>query len=433
MQEYQQRRIRIASLVVLGVIVPFLVAAHTLDDFVDSEVSDDSEVQELNDQIAEKSAGIEELEKRLKVYQDNIKEKQREQFNLENEISILENRINATRDEIQKNELELDATQLEIQLIQAQIRFASEDIERNKEIIKDLLADVYLQDQKTPLEITFSNPSLSAFYSSIEYTRHIQSDMQSTLDTVQAAQIELEEHRTELKDRKASLAQQTQELEVEQDQLAGEEQYKQQLLDETELSEEKFQLLLANARQEQQRIEGEIAGLQNAAQERILEIRQDIRARLEDGDETVTEEDQNFLNGDVSFIWPTPPTKITCEYHCAGYPFESYIGPHSGIDIGIPMGTAIRASASGYVVRAVFDGTSNLSWVMIDHGEGLATVYMHTSSIAVNVDQYVRRGDIIGYSGGMPGTPGAGLSTGPHLHFEIRVNGIPTNPREYLP
>ena len=98
---------------------------------------------------------------------------------------------------------------------------------------------------------------------------------------------------------------------------------------------------------------------------------------------------------------------------------------HEGIDIATGYGTPIGAAAGGTVIYCGWmGGYGNL--VVIDHGGGLATAYGHQSAIAVGCGQYVGRGQTIGYVGS------TGHSTGPHLHFEVRINGSPVDPLGYL-
>jgi murein DD-endopeptidase MepM/ murein hydrolase activator NlpD len=96
-----------------------------------------------------------------------------------------------------------------------------------------------------------------------------------------------------------------------------------------------------------------------------------------------------------------------------------------GIDIGVGEGTPVRAAAAGTVIYAGWmSGYGNL--VVVDHGNGLSTAYAHNSSLAVSVGQSVAAGELVSYSGN------TGNSTGPHVHFEVRVNGSAVDPLGYL-
>ncbi len=124
-------------------------------------------------------------------------------------------------------------------------------------------------------------------------------------------------------------------------------------------------------------------------------------------------------NGSGLYVWPVRG------------PITSGFGPrwgsfHSGIDIGVPYGIPIAASRSGTVIQAGWRGDYGYA-VEISHGGGVSTLYGHMSQILVTVGQYVNQGDTIGKVGS------TGNSTGPHVHFEVRVNGTRQNPLGYLP
>ena len=129
-----------------------------------------------------------------------------------------------------------------------------------------------------------------------------------------------------------------------------------------------------------------------------------------------------------AFIRPCPGS-ITSEYGYRVHPIFKSTRYHSGIDIGAPMGTPIRASNSG---RVIFVGWQNGygKTIIIDHGKVngnyTTTLYAHQSGFAVSNNQTVAKGQVIGYVGS------TGYSTGPHCHFEVRVNGKPVSPWKYI-
>ncbi|GMA99579.1 hypothetical protein PIPA1_23790 [Pelosinus sp. IPA-1] len=123
-------------------------------------------------------------------------------------------------------------------------------------------------------------------------------------------------------------------------------------------------------------------------------------------------------------IWPVRGT-ITSGFGWRISPFGDGNELHPGVDIAYTMGAPVVATADGEVVASgPAGGYGNL--VQIDHGNGIATLYGHNSQLAVNVGQQVKKGQVIAYAGS------TGKSTGPHVHYEVRVNNTPIDPMKYL-
>ena len=226
------------------------------------------------------------------------------------------------------------------------------------------------------------------------------------------------------------------ELEAKQETLRAEQIELQKQIDEaTELIAQLLEDIEGNAE--------ELAKLQeaqDATQKEIDEMVAELeRQRREEEERRRQEEAANnpggsgggggggTATGTGSFGWPVPScTYITSKFGPRYHPVTgAYQSTHTGLDIGASHGATIVASDGGTVTTAGEKGGYG-NCVMIDHGNGYYTLYGHMSSIAVSVGQSVSKGDTIGYVGS------TGVSTGPHCHFEIRVNGVCTDPAPWF-
>jgi murein DD-endopeptidase MepM/ murein hydrolase activator NlpD len=131
------------------------------------------------------------------------------------------------------------------------------------------------------------------------------------------------------------------------------------------------------------------------------------------------------VSGNGTFIWPVSGP-ISSPYGSRTDPVTGQQAFHAGLDIAVPCGTPIKAAASGSVISAGWNSGGYGNMTLINHGNGLSSLYGHQSSIIVSSGQSVTQGQVIGYVGS------TGKSTGCHVHFEVRVGGNPVDPNGYL-
>ncbi|MBI5254335.1 peptidoglycan DD-metalloendopeptidase family protein [Candidatus Falkowbacteria bacterium] len=373
------------------------------------------EIDQINKQIENKKQYIQDLNVKAEQYKKNIAQKQKELVTLKNQTSILENQIAKNKIDIETTDVELQETKLEIRNIEIQIVLKEDEIAKKKDTLGILVREFFLQDQEGLVDIIFGYNSIAEFFQQVEYLKNLQNSIRGTLEQLKTLKQNLENKKVELDVKKQNLVKLGDELAQEKAYLNEHLNYKAYLLKQTKASEQKFHDLYWAAKQEQ-----------NQANVEIYKLEKEARAAMENLKKTRPE------LKDSNLIWPVSQNKITAYFHDSTYPFRN-IFEHPAIDIRASQGTQIKAAADGYVIKTR-DAGMGYSYIALIHANGFSTVYGHVSKIFIEEDDFVSKGEVIGLTGGMPGTPGAGwLSTGPHLHFEVRANGIPVNPLDYLP
>lgn len=374
------------------------------------------EIDELNRQIAERKDKIQQLEETINQYKKTIEQKRTEAVSLKNQLSILDNKLAQTQTDIELTEEKIAEAQLEIEALELTIAEKEKAIARQKKIISAVVRNINAEDQKNYMEILLTNDNFADFYGQLRNLESIYADLGRSVKTLRLSKEELNAKKEQVAGRKKVYEDLKAELDGKKQDLGEQSMTKQDLLINTKASEARYQTLLESLRKQYQAIEGEMRAYE-----------EQVRKKLSETDKL----DNLGTTGD--FSWPVSGRYITSAFHDPDYPYRR-VFEHSGLDIRAAQGTPVRAAAAGYVARAKRCSTASCySYIIIVHSGNLSTVYGHLSSIGVSDDQFVARGDIIGYSGGTPGTVGAGpFVTGPHLHFEVRSNGIPVDPSGYL-
>lgn len=417
MKNFLQRKTFIYLMIVVAVIlvcgnIGFALAENNIISVASTDENGD--IDELNQQVKEKKNTLDNLNQQVSIYQKKIAQKQAQVYNLQDQMALIENRIAKAELDIQLVRAEIDALNIELVLLEKQIEDKEARITLQKDTLSRLIRQINKLDDRSYLEVLLAHDSFSEFFDQLKYLEDIQSDLQISLDEIQGLKTDLEDKLALRTAKRQQLEDTKNQLEIEKADLSDEMNLKEILIQDTQSSESMYQELLNDLRQERAYIDSQVANLEATLRDKIEAM------------------DRNFSSGGETVLsWPASPARgITAYFHDPTYPFR-HLFEHPGIDLRLYQGTPIRSSAPGYVVWAK-QGRSYGNFVMILHSNGISTVYAHLSSIQVKVDQFVERGEVIGLSGGMPGTPGAGLSTGPHLHFETRKNGIPVNPLNYL-
>lgn len=358
----------------------------------------------LKDAQDEKAA----LEKELAAAQETIKDLKESKGSVEEKVSELNRQLISISARITELENQLTEKSEDIADAQEELEAAKEQEEKQYEDMKVRIQFMYENGQSSYVEALISSRDVSELLNAAEYISQIQSydrqkltEYEETVQTITDLEAQLEQEYEDLETLKAT---------VESDKATVASMMRQK---ESELAG-----IVDNIADAQSEADYYAAEIQ-AQEELIAAIK---RAEAEKAAAGVV--DNPYTGG--AFTWPCPSsTRITSNYGPRTSPTGGASSNHQGIDIGASYGADIVAAADGTVKAASYSSAAG-NYVMIDHGGGLYTVYMHASSLVVSPGQTVSAGQVIAKVGS------TGISTGNHLHFGVSLNGSYVSPWSYL-
>lgn len=366
-----------------------------------------NQISSLKSQIQEVSAAEAGL---LKQYNQIQAQRQA----LDAKVGALDVQVAAAQGQLDSANANLTGLDVQVAAAQAQFDQAESELSHARHSLTERAVSAYADQPEAHLiDVLLRARTFRELAAAKGYLEILVQDETDNVDAVRVARSYADAARTVLKD-KQSQAQAARDVVASQvATIVAARQAQDALRQQAAAQEAKRSILVAAARAQKALFTREIVALQAESNS--------ITALLRG----VQKGQKLTVSGHGILAVPIPGAPITSPFGMRFDPILQTYSMHTGVDFGAPMGTPIHAAADGVVVWAGARGGYG-NCTIIDHGNSLATLYAHQSVIGVVVGQHVTRNQVIGKVGS------TGMSTGPHLHFEVRVNGVPVDPLQYL-
>lgn len=390
------------NLIILVIIC--LACSHIA--FAEENIADTNE-PEVEAEEEKRERNLDDLELEKNELENQVEESNKQVLFIENQLSKTVVEISELTQEIYDKEIEIKALEAEeeelnvyIEDMEIKLQESNEKYNRQKELLEKRLVTMYEMGSTTYLDFLFSAKSLSDFLSNYYIISEIGKSDQELLQDIKAEKNNNKFIKQSLDAKKGKLS--ANKKSVEKMSIA--------LSNMTVIKDKKMQDLTQEELEMQRKVQ--------EYQDQIKEIETEIRLL------TIANVGEEYIGGEMA--WPVPGyTRITSPFGMRTHPVTGIYKLHTGTDIGAPYGSIFIAANDGVVVKAGMNAAYG-NMVVIDHGGGVSTLYAHGSEILVDAGQTVTKGTPVLKVGS------TGYSTGPHAHFEVRVNGDYLNPLDFI-
>ena len=347
------------------------------------------------------AATLSQIRNNIKNKQQELNESRAKEKSLGDQVNSLEQQINSKQSDIDELEASISEAQAKLETLEEELAAAEEKVNTQNENLNARLRNMYKNGSVGFIDVLMDSGSFSEFLNNLSLVEKVYTSDQDVLEELQKAYDEIDAKKKEIETLQAELSE-----------------------SKATMEEQKSSLEADKASVEKKK--SEIAADSAETQRELDKLEADAQALTSSIRNSGSSSSSSKYNGGI-MAWPVP----SCHTVSSGYggrihPTTGQYKFHGGLDIPGSDGSAIVAANSGKVIWAGNRGDSYGNYVIIDHGGGVSTLYGHSSKVLVSTGQRVSRGQRIANVGS------TGRSTGPHCHFEVRINGSRVNPNPYV-
>lgn len=361
---------------------------------------------------------ISSIEEEKKKTEQAIKELETLKADTETYVRKLDSQLETLNAEVNRLEGNIRDKEKTIEETAVKLDEAGKVEKKQYEAMKKRIKYMYEKGDSSYLDLLLQSKSMSELLNRAEYISKISEYDRNMLDQYAAVKDGIADDKAQLEKEKAELV-------VLQEQTTSKKNSVEMLVNEKSAELKKVNSQIGTKTAQVEAYEKDI----KAQEDKIKQIEAEIKRQEEEARKKAEAAGQKYNTvsiGNIKFIWPCPSSsRITSGFGGRESPTEGASSNHQGIDIGAPTGSNIVAAADGTVTISTYSYSAG-NYIMLNHGGGVSTVYMHCSQLLVSAGDTVKQGQVIAKVGS------TGYSTGPHLHFGVRLNGSYVNPAKYV-